>query len=1091
MQTPPTCQSKAETTSASVAPKGKTLWRSVAEFEGTPEFAALVQREFPEGADTASHEERRQFIRVMGASFALAGLAITGCRRWPEQKIAPYASRPATRMPGQAVRYATCVEIDGVGTPILAKSLDGRPIKVDGNGSVAGATGGTSAGVQGTVLDLYDPDRLRVVLHEGHESSVPEFQAFAANEIGRLRGTQGAGLAFLLEPTASPSRVAMRQAIAKSFPKASMHEWTPRHGDAERAGTAAAFGSAKRPFLKLDEAKIVVAFDADVLMDGADAPRVTAAWASTRRVNGEGAAHQELSRLYSFESRLSVTGMNADERVAMRSSEIANVVAEFAKRLGVDGGDLNVRNALAGLGSGAKLDSHAEAVLAAAVKDVQAAKGKCAVVAGPAQPAAVHALVALVNERIGAAGRTVTYAPATGPSSCVDSIAALTAALNAGSIETLVICGANPAYDAPPELAFGDAMAKAKHVVRLAEKLDETGALTSCHWSIPAAHSLECWGDSVAADGTILLQQPLILPLIEPNAGGLSEIELLAMLADEKATTRAGYDVVREVHAKRVASSGSAFEASWRAALESGAMGSSYSTSAPTVNAGAVASMALSHKAATGQGIELVLFTDSKVLAGRWSNNAWLQELPDAVTKVTWDNTLNLAPATAKSMGVRHGSVVTVTVDGRSVDAAVFVLPGHAEGSASLALGYGRGAVAGRIADGAGCDSFSLREGGADLQAATFQPTGRTYPIANTQDKGIAEAIMPEVPLQGIQDRLPTLVREGTLEEYRLHPDFAKHRTHVVHRLSLWEESNLDGAQFRWAMSVDLNTCTGCSACVTACQSENNIPVVGKSMVLRGREMSWIRLDRYFKGSDPSSPVDYRIQPVACQHCENAPCEQVCPVAATVHDKDGLNVMVYNRCIGTRYCSNNCPYKVRRFNFFDYNAKRPEREEGFLKTDLGYYERYYTLNRDEGPDLFRQMQFNPDVTVRSRGVMEKCTFCTQRIQEAKIDFKNRWAQKGGEKAGTANFSIPDGAIVTACQQACPAGAIVFGDLNDANSQVAKLFSQGRSYQMLEELNTKTRLRYLAKVTNPALPREDDPHAGHDHSHDGHDHETHA
>ncbi|MDA0802288.1 MAG: TAT-variant-translocated molybdopterin oxidoreductase [Planctomycetota bacterium] len=1088
MQTPTTCQSTTDTTAVSVPPKGKSLWRSVAEFERTPEFAEMVSREFPEGADSVGPEERRQFIRVMGASFALAGLAITGCRRWPEQKIAPYASRPATRMPGQAVRYATCVEIDGVGTPLLAKSVDGRPIKVDGNGGVPGAVGGTSAGVQSTILDLYDPDRSRQVLQFGHQSSVPQFQEFASGECGRLRTAQGAGLAFLLEPTSSPTRLAMRQAIRKAYPKAAFHEWTPRHNDSERAGTAAAFGSAKRPVLDLSSAKVVVAFDADFLMDGADAPRTTAGWASTRRVNGENAAHQELSRLYSFESRLSVTGMNADERVAVRSGEIASVVAEFAKRLGVDGGDLHVRSALAKAGGSVAASGRAADVLAAAVKDVHAAKGRCVVVAGPTQPAGVHALVALLNERIGASGRTVHYAPVAGPSSLVESITGLAVALNSGTVETLVICGANPAYDAPPELGFADALAKAKTVIRLADRLEETGSLKACSWSIPAAHFLECWGDSVTTDGTIILQQPLILPLIEPNAGGLSEIELLWILTDAKAEQRSGDDIVREVHAARTGQSGSAFETSWRAALESGSFGTAFKAAAPTVNAGAVASMLLA-LSAPADGAELVLFTDSKVLAGRWSNNAWMQELPDAVTKVTWDNTLILSPATAKGLGVKNGSVIRVTVDGRSVDAAVFVLPGQADGSVALALGYGRGAVAGRIADGAGCDAFQVWSGGAGIHAASLQPTGETYPIANTQDKGISEAIMPEVPLQGIQDRLPTLVREGTLEEYRLHPDFAKHRVHVVHRLSLWEESNLDGAQFRWAMSVDLNTCTGCSACVTACQSENNIPVVGKAMVLRGREMSWIRLDRYFKGSNPSNPVDYRIQPVACQHCENAPCEQVCPVGATLHDKDGLNVMVYNRCIGTRYCSNNCPYKVRRFNFFDFNARTPDRVEGFMKTDLGYYERYYTLNRDEGPDLFRQMQFNPDVTVRSRGVMEKCTFCTQRIQEAKIDSKNRWAQKGGDKSGTSNFSIPDGTIVTACQQACPAGAIVFGDLNDPNSQVSQLFKQGRSYQMLEELNTKTRLRYLAKVTNPALPREDDPHSGHDHS--GHDHEAHA
>ena len=1083
MDLQPSCQSNTTSNTPSVRPRGgKTVWRSLNEFEGTSEFNAMLEREFPEGADTISPEERRQFVKVMGASFALAGLAITGCRRWPEQKIVPAASRPATRTPGKAVWYSTASEIDGVGTPLLAKSFDGRPIKLDTNTAVSGCATGTTATVQSMILDLYDQDRTRDVMHDGHAVTMVEFQTFAANEFRRLRAQQGKGLAFLFEPASGLATRAQRATIQAAFPQAVVAEWTPRHNDAERAGTTAAFGQPMRPFVRLDEAKVIVALDSDFLMDGQDSARLTGEWAKTRRIESSDATKQELSRLYSFESRLTVTGMNADERVPLRATDVTLVAAAIAKRLGIDGGDLNVRSAIASIAGQGHLPAGTDAVIEALAKDIEQAKGQCVMFAGPSQSAAVHALVALINQNTGAAGRTVSYQASQGPRSFVDSITSLTAALNSGSIETLVIVGANPAYDAPQELAFATAMVKAKNVIRLGYRLEETGSLKACQWHISQAHFLECWGDSLSADGTAMVQQPLILPLVEPEAGGLSEIELLAMILGEG--PQAGYDIVRAVYQQRNDLAVS-FETAWRTGLDCGQFGTVVQCSSPTVNAANVAALVLLAKVAPATGTELVLFTDSKAFGGYSSNNAWMQELPDPVTKVTWDNALLVAPVTARALGVKDGGVVRVTVGSQSMEAPVFIVPGHPEGTAALATGYGRGIVAGRIADGSGCDAYSVRVGGANVFAGvSLAATGATYPIAHTQDKGIADAIDPSIPLDGIQDRLPSLVREGTLDEYRHHPDFAKHRTHVVHRLSLWEESNLDGAQFRWAMSIDLNSCTGCSACVAACQAENNIPIVGKGMVLRGREMAWIRLDRYFKGRDSDRPVGYLLQPVTCLHCENAPCEQVCPVGATLHDEDGLNVMVYNRCIGTRYCSNNCPYKVRRFNFFDYYARIPERTEGFWKTDLGYYERFLANNRTEGPEVLRQMQFNPEVTVRSRGVMEKCTFCTQRIQEAKIDFKNAWAQAGGEKSGTKNFSIPDGSIVTACQQACPANAIVFGDLNDPKSKVSGLFKTGRSYQMLEEINTKPRLRYLAKVTNPALPRASD--GGHD-SHEGHNH----
>jgi molybdopterin-containing oxidoreductase family iron-sulfur binding subunit len=463
------------------------------------------------------------------------------------------------------------------------------------------------------------------------------------------------------------------------------------------------------------------------------------------------------------------------------------------------------------------------------------------------------------------------------------------------------------------------------------------------------------------------------------------------------------------------------------------------------------------------------------VLDGRFANIGWLQELPDPVTKITWDNALLVSPTTASRLGVKQGSMVKVSAGDRSMQAAVFPVPGMADDSAAIALGGGRGDAAGSLAKDAGFNAYPMRTTAnmAMVRGVSVQPTGESYEFAHTQDHGsIDAALIPSVPHQGVQDRLPSLVRGTSLENYRHHPDFAAHAAHVPHRLSLWQEGNLDGAQFRWAMSVDLTTCTGCQACVTACQAENNIPIVGKDQVKRGREMFWIRVDRYFRGADPRKPDGFSVQPVTCMQCENAPCEQVCPVAATVHDADGLNNMVYNRCIGTRYCSNNCPYKVRRFNFFDYQRRDPIREQqGPMQVEPEYYV-------ETGPDEWLRMQFNPEVTVRMRGVMEKCTFCVQRIAQAKIKYKNEWVKAGGTMSGKPNFSIPDGAIRTACQQACPAGAIVFGDLNDPNSQVARLHASKVAYGMLEELNVKPRLKYLARVSNPGVD-----HGAHDHGHD--------
>jgi molybdopterin-containing oxidoreductase family iron-sulfur binding subunit len=923
------------------------------------------------------------------------------------------------------------------------------------------------------------------VFKAGKASSMAEFEAWIGERAKALGVKQGEGLAILMPETSSPSMLDMLARVKQAYPKATVTAWEALAATGSREGTRIAFGSPMRVTPQVDKATVIAALDWDMLGTEPMALRHTRDWAQNRRLSAADPSKQSQNRLYAFEPHVTVTGMAADNRVAVRRGDVPVLVAMLAKALGV-GGDASLTAAIDRLANApaAKglLDDHSKEVFEQLVADLKAAKGTGLVRCGTGQPAEVHALVAAINQAIGAA---IAMAPAADAGT---GVAELAKAMATGRVDTLLILGSNPCYDAPADLDFAKAMAKVPNVARLAYHRDETSVDAACTFHVPQAHFLECWGDVTAPDGTKSIQQPLIQPLIDPAQGGVSAIEMLARLLGG-GEPKDGYTIVRRTSMASSGLSGSAFETMWRGCLDKGVasagvpQNASVSTRAGEV-AKAVSALADAQPAGRDAGVELCFVPDNRVLDGRFANIGWMQELPDPVTKITWDNALLVSPATASRLGVKQGSVVKVSAGERSVEAAIFPVPGMADDCAAIALGGGRGEGAGSLAKDAGFNAYPMRTtaGMAMVRGVSVQPTGDRYEFAHTQDHGsIDAALIPSVPHQGVQDRLPSLVRGTSLENYKHHPDFAAHATHVPHRLSLWQEGNLDGAQFRWAMSVDLTTCTGCQACVTACQAENNIPIVGKDQVKRGREMFWIRVDRYFRGADPARPEGFAVQPVTCMQCENAPCEQVCPVAATVHDADGLNNMVYNRCIGTRYCSNNCPYKVRRFNFFDYQRRDPIREQqGPLQVKPEYYV-------ETGPDEWLRMQFNPEVTVRMRGVMEKCTFCVQRIAQAKIKYKNEWVRAGGTASGKPNFSIPDGAVRTACQQACPAGAIVFGDLNDPNSQVSKLHGSKVAYGMLEELNVKPRLKYLARVTNPGVDHGADHH-GHDHGHD-HGHGT--
>jgi len=1051
------------------APTRRSWWRSIEEKQPSPELLEALGREFPEGADELGDgPDRRTFMKLAGASAALAGIGLSGCRRWPESKIVPFAVRPAERVPGTPVTFATAADFAGVGVGLLAKSYDGRPIHLDGN-PASWSGRGTSTITQARILEMYDPERSRSVLQKGQPANDAQFVAFARPHFDALKARGGEGLAILSDAHSGPSWADMQARVRKALPKATWTVWEPLSNDASLEGTAAAFGAARRPVVDFSKADVVVSFDDDFLNASPLAPRHTRDFAAARRRTLENSKAEVLSRLYMFESTVSVTGMNADERFALRSALIPAVAARVALDLGLFDAQPAIVAALTAMAQSfdpaKSLDARQVEVMNRLVEDLRVSRGRSVVVAGPRQPAAVHALCTLLNDALGNADRTVSYVPSP-DSPSVPQIAALAKALQEGKVDTLLILGSNPIYTAPADLGFAAAMSKAGTVIHHSLSVNETSRSSACTWHLPAAHFLECWGDVRAWDHSVSLQQPLILPLIDEAHGGRSELEMLAFVLGEAPMD--GAAIVRRTH--MAAAQSLEAEAKWRSLLEQGVVpGSAAAPEARlAVNAAGVAKLIDSAAAAlpSRTGVELVLIADMKVWDGRFGSIGWLQELPDPVTKITWDNAALMSPATAKRLDLRKGDLVRLSSGGREVTAAAWPLPGHAEDSISLALGYGRDESSGSfIATGAGANGYLVRSTGAMHvigDVAVTRGIGQ-YAIAHTQDHGVSEAIDPSIPHGGIQERLPTLVREATFGEYRAHPDFAKHVTHVAHRLSLWEESNLDGAPHRWALSIDLGTCTGCSACVVACQSENNIPIVGKDQVARGREMHWIRLDRYFRGDDPAKPEGFAIAPVTCMQCENAPCEQVCPVAATVHDSEGLNNMVYNRCIGTRYCSNNCPYKVRRFNFFDYQRRTPVREqEGIFAVRPEYYV-------ETGPDEWLRMQFNPDVTVRMRGVMEKCTFCVQRIQAAKIQAKNAWARAGGRDGAGNRYAIADGTIRTACQDACPADAIIFGDLNDPKSRVSALQADDRSYQMLEELNTKARVKYLARVTNPAVP----------------------
>ncbi len=1023
--------------------QGQDYWRSLQELADTDEFRHQLDNEFPGGIDAPGGMTRRRFLQIMSASIAMTSLA--GCR-WPVEKIVPFAKRPAGYTPGTPLQFATTFEVGPIAQGVLATSYDGRPIKIDGNPGFGLSGGAASALAQASVLDLYDPDRSKsVISRKGRtaaETDWTTFSAWASEHFAGLR-TSGAGVAFLAGATSSPSVRGLLDEAGRAFPGGKVYLWEPVCRQNEIMGVKEAFGRPALPQLDIEKAAVIVDFDANLMQDAPTPLRNSRQFAAGRKPE-----HGHMNRLYCYENQFTITGGMADHRFPTASADVGRAVWALAAELVLGEGLPLPMGSGVSRGELSRWHGHAAggAHVKAVARDLMAHRGKSLLVAGMRQPAAVHALVHTLNVALGNVGHAITFVPFAAPA--FGTIEELVKDLNSGRIDTVVILGGNPAYTAPADLDFAAALGKAKNRIHLGDKDDATGKL--CTWHLPEAHYLESWGDAMGWDGTYLAVQPLIAPLYD----GHTVAELLSLAVE--AEPRTGWQIARDTFARvtgrgRTAPAQDAdrgFEKAWQGFIHDGLLaGSGAAKGEPMVLAGAAIKAPTDGPALGADNLEASFAHDNSVWDGRFADNAWLQEMPDFMTKLTWDNAALVGPATADALGLKHGDLVKLTLDGRSVEAPLYVQPGQARWSVTLPLGYGRGDC-GRVGRGTGFDAYRLRTwSGRDFAAGLkIERTGRTYQLACTQDhfaidqRGAAE----------VQDRVPRLVREGTLADYQADGHFVDHLgIHHPPLVSLWSEKEYDG--YKWGMSVDLNACNGCNACLIGCQSENNIPVVGKDEVARGREMSWIRLDRYFLG-EPDEPT-CTPQPVGCVHCELAPCEQVCPVAATMHTDEGLNAMVYNRCVGTRYCSNNCPYKVRRFNWF---------------------------NNFEDLTATQRLVLNPDVTVRARGVMEKCTYCVQRIEKARVA-----ARVEGRK-------IQDGDITPACAQTCPTDAIVFGDLNDPHSRVSRMREDSRAYDLLGYLNVKPRTFYMARLRNPnpeiAPARMHDGHGGgHGGGHgDGHD-----
>ena len=1080
---------------------GKEYWRSVEEFVDAPEFREFVTREYPAQAEEWDNSlSRRNFVKVMGASLALAGLS--GCVMQPPEKIVPYVHADPDLIPGKPLYFATGMTLGGVTTGLLAKSFDGRPIKIEGNPDHPGSKGATDVLAQASLLNMYDPDRSQEVTYRAQPNTWPNFVTELRGKVNENRVDNGAGIRFLTETVTSPTLIEQFKQLSAELPGARWYQYEPVNNDNAIAGAKLAFGSPVHTIYKFDKADRVLSLDADIFSD------FNVGYIkdySKKRAWSE--ENKEINRLYVVESSVSITGSKADHRLTVKPSAMPEVAKAIAAALGV--------------GGAAPTNNDNAAWINAMAKDLMAFKGRSVVVPGRGQSPGVHALAHAMNAALGNVGQTVVYTDPLSPNSDklqIDQLRELVTDIDAGKVKILVIIGGNPVYNTPVDLKLNEErLNKVPLRVHLGEHYDETGEL--CHWHISAKHYLEGWSDGRAYDGTASIKQPLIDPLYDSH----SDHELVQLFFRENFDKK-DYDIVKgfwqaqnlnsvaatpapaktaptaattqnsttensagqppqsptNAAAKATATPGNApeklaptngtappataaaapvpknFEDHWRKVVHDGFI----PNSAPQAKSVSASTTFLSQPAAPAPAnagnLEIIISPDPCVYDGRFTNNGWLQELPNPLNKITWENVGLISPKTAARLGVnrsytekelgggeegyafintkggnKFSDLVTVTYQGAQIEKGVpmWITPGQPDDVITVFLGYGR-TKAGRVGTGLGYNAYDVRRSDAMYNGTgSIAVTGESTEIASTQIHFNMEG--------------RDLLRVWDLEEFNNNEKLGEQENFYPESMFPYEQHQVTYAQnHKWGMTVDLNSCVGCNACVIACQSENNIAVVGKEQVNRSREMHWMRIDAYYGGDDLSNPTGPAFQPVLCQQCEQAPCEVVCPVHATVHSAEGLNDMTYNRCVGTRYCSNNCPYKVRRFNFL--------------------------LFQDWDTPQFKLMR-NPEVTVRSRGVMEKCTYCTQRIAAARIE---------AEKDGRA---VRDGEAVTACQSVCPTDAIIFGDMHDKDSKVAKTKSDRRNYNLLNELNTQPRTTYLAglKNQNREMPdyRAPKPHSG--------------
>ena len=1153
---------------------GPRYWRSLEHKADSPEFRAFVEKEFPSGVDLIEDPvSRRNFMKIMSASFALAGLGVSGCRR-PEHKILPFSKMPENYVHGAPQLYATSMPTRQSAVPLVVKSYDGRPIKIEGNAEHPNSNGGTDQYAQASILSLYDPDRgLNFKLGETDDKGVKSLRVIAkAKVLEQLDGLANSKTHVLMEQSSSPSRARLVDGLKAKGVR--FYEYEPVDFSVHAEAASIAFGSSVKPAYKFDKAKAILSLDCDFLGTEESAFENISGFAAGRRVKDDDTENpaEVMNRLYSVEGLLSLTGTNADHRLRIPTGSVGRVAA-LALKEAIEQADVNAGEIVGELETIVKdldndfpkshaVDGDGEVRTTKWVHEcvadlVRLAKRgeKTLVVAGYRQPKEVHLAAMGINAILQNIGETLLL-QAHKPSGN-GSIEDLATGFKKG--DNLVVLGGDPAYNAPADIDWDAIVSKAEKFIRHGfYSVDDTSKTASAF--IPVAHYLESWGDARTSDGTLVPVQPLIAPLF----GGLTELEVLARIAGAEETdphkiTRATFEAIAGKGDRK-----------WDKFLHDGFLADS---AADTVFAEfdiSAASAAWKKGAkkvnppAKGD-LEVTFFRDHSVDDGRWGNNGWLLETPNPVTRITWDNVLLVSLNTAlellgseakdlldfekvdgeeydKKLGGLPGRFgfhsesgrffqkeYNLTINGKKVKGAIWLLPGMADNTVGVALGYGRGV--GRVGGAAGFNAYDVRTAGEQHFAvgAKLESAGSKYEVACTQE-------------QGVMDGRP-VVRECNADDFSAHKDFVKHfdldsihhTSHLVKgddRGYPWEKDRkqdeelpaspyknnfggedsvsapklMDIERQQWGMVIDLGTCVGCNACVVACQSENNIPIVGKHQVAIGREMSWINIHRYFSGDEHNPQVTY--QGVACQHCEDAPCESVCPVNATVHDEEGLNLMAYNRCVGTRYCSNNCPYKVRRFNYYDYN-RRPmgvedgERKPGKFfnddndlnnsplhpgnKSSNGEWEliRWYkdpsrgsVPGLDDGKkengefdpewDLIK-LSKNPNVSVRMRGVMEKCTYCVQRIQSAKIEHKAKvrdTVENLEREKKISTLDVPDGTIVAACEQACPANSITFGDISDPKSEVYRLKRQNRNYSLLGFLDTRPRTTYLAKLRNP-------------------------